>query len=69
MQNLACNTILVPMVDLVSMGTTRRTSKTIKSKLAPKEEDRMAILSLEKLRTRPGSSSTGQLKGKMISME
>ena len=47
---------------------TQGASRTIKSKAMPKEADGMAIYSLEKLGTRPGSSilqKPGQLKGRM----
>ena len=41
--NLACNTIPVTVGGLISVGVTKRVSKTIKSKATPKEEDKMAI--------------------------
>ena len=41
--NLACNTIPVTVGGLLSLGVTKRVSKTIKSKATPKEEDKMAI--------------------------
>ena len=41
--NLFCYTISVTVGGLISVGVTKRVSKTIKSKPTPKEEDKMAI--------------------------
>ena len=40
---LACYTNSVTIGGLISVGVTKRVSKTIKSKATPKEEDKMAI--------------------------